>query len=214
MRPSEDRRGPRGTQVRINEQIRARIVLVIDSDGTALGQMSITDALKAARDRSLDLVEVSPLAQPPVCRILDYGRQQYEQSRREREARKNQKVITLKQVRLRPKTDPHDLETKQRSIIKWLQDGDHVQLILRMRGREQAHPDWGRKVLLEMASKVGDVARVERDVISEGRQMTLVLAPSSAPPPKKPVRPTAPVAEKPGVLDDAASVAGGETPPA
>ncbi|MGH2347607.1 MAG: translation initiation factor IF-3 [Chloroflexota bacterium] len=195
MKPSEDRRGPRGTQVRINEQIRARVVLVIDSDGTALGQMAIADALKAARDRSLDLVEVSPLAQPPVCRILDYGRQQYEQSRREREARKNQKTVTLKQVRVRPKTDPHDLETKQRSIIKWLQEGDHVQLVLRMRGREQAHPDWGRKVLLELASKVGEVARVERDVLSEGRQMTLILAPSSTPA-KKPARQAAPATEK------------------
>ena len=181
MKPAEDRRGPRGAQIRINEQIRARIVLVIDSDGTALGQMSIVDALKAARDRSLDLVEVSPLAQPPVCRILDYGRQQYEQSRREREARKNQKTITLKQVRVRPKTDPHDLDTKRKSIVKWLEEGDHVQLVLRMRGREQAHPDWGRKVLLELASKVADVARVERDVISEGRQMTLILAPASSP---------------------------------
>ena len=194
MRPGEDRRGPRGNQVRINEQIRARVVLVIDSDGTALGQMPIMDALKAARDRNLDLVEVSPLAQPPVCRILDYGRQQYEQSRREREARKNQKTITVKQVRLRPKTDEHDLETKQRSIIKWLQEGDQVQLILRMRGREQAHPDWGRKVLMEMAAKVADVARVERDVISEGRQMTLLLAPNSAPP-KKPARQAAPTPE-------------------
>jgi translation initiation factor IF-3 len=195
VKPTEDRRGPRGTQVRINEQIRARIVLVIDSDGTALGQMSIVDALKAARDRSLDLVEVSPLAQPPVCRILDYGRQQYEQSRREREARKNQKTITLKQVRVRPKTDPHDLDTKRKSIVKWLEEGDHVQLVLRMRGREQAHPDWGRKVLMELASKVADVARVERDVISEGRQMTLILAPAASPA-KKPVRPAAPVQEK------------------
>jgi translation initiation factor IF-3 len=195
VKPAEDRRGPRGTQVRINEQIRARIVLVIDSDGTALGQMSIVDALKAARDRSLDLVEVSPLAQPPVCRILDYGRQQYEQSRREREARKNQKTITLKQVRVRPKTDPHDLDTKRKSIVKWLEEGDHVRLVLRMRGREQAHPDWGRKVLMELASKVADVARVERDVISEGRQMTLILAPAASPA-KKPVRPAAPVQEK------------------
>lgn len=178
MRPTEDRRGSRN-QVRINEQIRARVVLVIDSDGTTLGQMSITDALKAARERNLDLVEVQPNAQPPVCRILDYGRQQYEQSRREREARKNQKTIVIKEVRVRPKTDPHDLETKLRAITKWLQDGDRVQLTLRMRGREQAHPDWGRKVLTEMASKVGDVGRIERDVIAEGRQMTLVLAPNT-----------------------------------
>jgi translation initiation factor IF-3 len=178
VRPSEDRRGPRN-QVRINEQIRARVVLVIDADGGQLGQMAVLDALKVARDRNLDLVEVSPLAQPPVCRILDYGRQQYEQSRKEREARKNQTRVVIKEVRVRPKTDDHDLDTKLRAINKWLADGDRVQLTLRMRGREQAHPDWGRKVLTELASKVGDVGRVERDVMSEGRQMTLVLAPSS-----------------------------------
>jgi len=178
VRPSEDRRGPRN-QVRINEQIRARVVLVIDSDGGQLGQMPIVEALRVARERSLDLVEVSPLAQPPVCRILDYGRQQYEQSRKEREARKNQSKVVIKEVRVRPKTDPHDLETKLRAITKWLQDGDRVQLTLRMRGREQAHPDWGRKVLTEMASKIGDVGRIERDVLAEGRQMTLVLAPSA-----------------------------------
>jgi len=170
-------------------------VLVIDSDGSQLGQMPIADALRIAREKSLDLVEVSPLAQPPVCRILDYGRQQYEQSRKEREARKNQTKVVIKEVRVRPKTDPHDLDTKLRAITKWLQEGDRVQLTLRMRGREQAHPDWGRKVLVEMASKVGDVGRVERDVLAEGRQMTLVLAPSSlatkkskpaAPPPEQP----------------------------
>jgi translation initiation factor IF-3 len=191
VRPTEDRRGSRN-QVRINEQIRARVVLVIDSDGTTLGQMSIVDALKAARERNLDLVEVQPNAQPPVCRILDYGRQQYEQSRREREARKNQKTIVIKEVRVRPKTDPHDLETKLRAITKWLQEGDRVQLTLRMRGREQAHPDWGRKVLTEMASKVGDVGRVERDVIAEGRQMTLVLAPNTTAAKRPPARPAGP----------------------
>jgi translation initiation factor IF-3 len=188
VRPSEDRRGPRN-QVRINEQIRARVVLVIDSDGSQLGQMPIVEALRIAHERNLDLVEVSPLAQPPVCRILDYGRQQYEQSRKEREARKNQSKVVIKEVRVRPKTDQHDLETKLRAITKWLQDGDRVQLTLRMRGREQAHPDWGRKVLVEMASKVGDVGRIERDVLAEGRQMTLVLAPS-APAPKR-VKPAA-----------------------
>jgi translation initiation factor IF-3 len=147
--------------------------------GSQLGQMAIADALKTARERNLDLVEVSPLAQPPVTRILDYGRQQYEQSRKEREARKNQTKVVIKEVRVRPKTDPHDLDTKLRAITKWLQEGDRVQLTLRMRGREQAHPDWGRKVLVEMASKIGDVGRVERDVLAEGRQMTLVLAPSA-----------------------------------
>lgn len=197
MRPGEDRRGPRN-QVRINEQIRARVVLVIDSDGSQLGQMAIADAIRVAREKSLDLVEVSPLAQPPVCRILDYGRQQYEQSRKEREARKNQTKVVVKEVRVRPKTDPHDLDTKLRAITKWLQEGDRVQLTLRMRGREQAHPDWGRKVLVEMASKIGDVGRVERDVLAEGRQMTLVLAPSSLVTKKaKPSAPQQAAAEQP-----------------
>lgn len=199
MRPSEDRRGPRN-QVRINEQIRARIVLVIDADGGQLGQMSIVDALKVARDKNLDLVEVSPLAQPPVCRILDYGRQQYEQSRKEREARKNQSKVVIKEVRVRPKTDPHDLETKLRAITKWLQDGDRVQLTLRMRGREQAHPDWGRKVLTEMAAKIGDAGKVERDVLAEGRQMTLVLAPSTLIAKKPRSATVAPQAEQPSAL--------------
>jgi len=187
VRPSEDRRGPRH-QVRINEQIRAKTVLVIDAEGAQRGQMFIGDALKLAREQGLDLVEVSPLAQPPVCRILDYGRQQYEQSRKEREAKKNQKVIVIKEVRVRPKTDEHDLETKLRAITDWLRKGDKVQLTLRMRGREQAHPDWGRKVLVEMASAVGDVGRIERDVVAEGRQMTMVLAPNTATQ-KKPARP-------------------------
>jgi translation initiation factor IF-3 len=204
VRPSEDRRGPRN-QVRINEQIRARVVLVIDSDGGQLGQMPVVDALRVARERNLDLVEVSPLAQPPVCRILDYGRQQYEQSRKEREARKNQSKVVIKEVRVRPKTDPHDLETKLRAITKWLQDGDRVQLTLRMRGREQAHPDWGRKVLVEMASKIGEVGRVERDVLAEGRQMTLVLAPSSAVIKKAKPAPIAPSAEPGGSQGDVAS---------
>jgi len=157
--------------------------------------MPVVDALRVARERNLDLVEVSPLAQPPVCRILDYGRQQYEQSRKEREARKNQSKVVIKEVRVRPKTDPHDLETKLRAITKWLQDGDRVQLTLRMRGREQAHPDWGRKVLVEMASKIGEVGRVERDVLAEGRQMTLVLAPSAAAIKKAKPAPTAASAE-------------------
>ena len=185
MRPNEDRRGPR--QVRINEQIRARNVLVIDADGTSHGTLFLADALKLARDQGLDLVEVSPNQVPPVCRVMDYGRQQYEQSRKERESRRNQKVIVIKEVRVRPKTDPHDRETKLRAIIEWLKKGDKVQLTLRMRGREQAHPDWGRKVLTEMASAVGDVGRIERDVIAEGRQMTIVLAPAVAA--KKPAKP-------------------------
>lgn len=162
--------------------------------------MSNLDALKIAQEKSLDLVEVQSNADPPVCRIMDYGRQQYEESRKQREARKNQrhKEVTVKEVRVRPKTDPHDLETKLRAITKWLEEGDKVQLTLRMRGREQAHPDWGRKVLADMASKVGDVGRIERDVLAEGRQMTLVLAPNTGPSKRPPRPPSAAPASSPG----------------
>jgi len=170
----------------LNEAIRARVVLVIDETGSQLGQLSTFDAIKIARERGLDLVEVSPLANPPVCRIMDYGRQQYEQSRKEREAKKNQSKIVIKEVRVSPKTDPHDKETKLRAITEWLRKGDRVQLTLRMRGREQAHPDVGRKVLAEMASALGDVGRVERDVLWEGRRMTMVIAPASMPVKKAP----------------------------
>jgi len=161
-------------------------VLVIDETGSQLGQMATVDAVRVAREKGLDLVEVSPLANPPVCRIMDWGRQQYEQSRKEREAKKNQSKIVIKEVRVSPKTDPHDKETKLRAITEWLRHGDRVQLTLRMRGREQAHPDVGRKVLAEMASAVGDVGRVERDVLWEGRRMTMVLAPNTIPVRKAP----------------------------
>lgn len=196
MRVSEDRRGGPRQQTRINEAIRARIVLVIDENNESLGQLPVIDALRIARERNLDLVEVSPLAQPPVCRIMDYGRQQYDQARKEREARKNQVKIVVKEVRVRPKTDEHDLETKLRAITTWLKEGDKVQLTLRMRGREQAHPDVGRKVLTDMAAQVLDVGRIERDVLTEGRQMTLLLAPLTGPA-KRPPRPAAQPQERP-----------------
>jgi len=169
--------------------------MVIDETGSALGQMAIADANRIAREKGLDLVEVQPMAQPPVCRIMDFGRQQYEQARREREARKNATKIVIKEVRVRPKTDEHDLETKLRQITGWLKDGDKVQLTLRMRGREQAHPDVGRKVLTDMAAAVGDVGRIERDVFAEGRQMTLVLAPNTSPA-KRQSRPVTPPSEQ------------------
>jgi len=187
MRAPEERRGPRN-QVRLNEAIRARIVLVIDDTGTSLGQMSALDALKIARERGLDLVEVNPQANPPVCRIMDYGRQQYETARRERETKRTQKQNVIKEVRVSPKTDDHDLDTKLRQITEWLKKGDRVQLTLKLRGREQAHPDVGRKVLSDMASAVTDVGRVERDTLWEGRRMTMVIAPNTVPV-KKPPRP-------------------------
>lgn len=172
---------PAAPRVRLNNAIRVREVRLIGADGAQLGVMPIADALQRAREADLDLVEVQPGADPPVCRLMDYGRHRYEQERRERENRKAQKVTKLKEVRVRPKTDDHDLETYRRAIQRWLAEGNKVQLTVRMRGREQAHPDVARKVLYDMAATVSDAGHIERDVLPEGRAITMILAPGPAP---------------------------------
>lgn len=169
-------RGPR-----INSAIRVREVRLIGEDGSQLGIMPTQEALRRAEEADLDLVEVQPGADPPVCRLMDYGRHKYEQERKDRESRKAQKVIALKEVRLRPKTDDHDLETYRRHIRGWLSEGNRVQLTVRMCGREQAHPDVARKVLADMAATLADVGHIERDVLAEGRTLTMILAPGTAP---------------------------------
>lgn len=130
-----------------------------------------------ARDAGLDLVEVAPAAQPPVCRILDYGKFKYEQTKKEREAKKNQKVSELKGMRLRPKIDDHDLEFKTRAIAEFLQNGDKVKVTVIFRGREIAHPDLGRQVLDKVVANLKDVAVVERAPLIEGKTMTVILSP-------------------------------------
>jgi len=179
-----------------------REVRLIGDDGTQLGVMATAEALRRAEEANLDLVEVQPGADPPVCRLMDYGRHRYEQDRKERESRKAQKVIKLKEVRLRPKTDDHDLETYRRQIRGWLAEGNRVQLTVRMRGREQAHPDVARKVLLDMATSIADVGHIERDVLPEGRTITMIIAPGTAPPsrrnPSPPQRPATPSDPAPG----------------
>ena len=174
-------RGPAPPRTRVNGAIGAREVRLIGEDGTQLGVMTTAEAMRRAEDADLDLVEVQPNANPPVCRLMDYGRHRYEQERRERESRRAQKLIELKEVRLSPKTDEHDLETKRRAIRGWLSDGNKVQLTIRMKGRERAHPDWARRVLYELANSLSDAAHVERDVLAEGRSLSLVLAPGTAP---------------------------------
>ena len=195
-------RGPAPPRVRINNAIRVREVRLIGDDGTQLGVMATAEALRRAEEANLDLVEVQPGADPPVCRLMDYGRHRYEQDRKERESRKAQKVIKLKEVRLRPKTDDHDLETYRRQIRGWLAEGNRVQLTVRMRGREQAHPDVARKVLLDMATSIADVGHIERDVLPEGRTITMIIAPGTAPPsrrnPSPPQRPATPSDPAPG----------------
>ena len=174
-------RGPAPARTRINGALREREVRLIGQAGTQVGVMPTAEAMRLAQEANLDLVEVQATADPPVCRLMDYGRHRYEQDRKERESRRAQKVIELKEVRVRPKTDDHDLETKRRQIRGWLGEGNRVQLTIRMRGREQAHPDVARRVLADLASTVADIGHVERDVLPEGRAMTLVLAPGTAP---------------------------------
>lgn len=158
-----------------------REVRVIDENGEQLGILPTRQALDIARERGLDLVEVAPNAIPPVCRLMDYGKFRYEQSRRDRESRKHQKTTDLKEVRIKPKIDEHDLATKSRQAQRFLEEGDKVKLTVMFRGREMAHPDIGRDLLLQLADQVGAVGLVEQPPRLEGRNMTMMLAPRKAP---------------------------------
>ena len=141
--------------MRINSEIRARDVRVISPEGEQLGVMSIRDALDAAMERELDLVEVAPNARPPVCRIMDYGKYRYEQTKQKREAKKKQKVVTVKEVRMTPKIEEHDFQVKTRNAERFLKDGHKVKVSVRFRGREVVHSDLARGMLLDMAEQIG-----------------------------------------------------------
>ncbi len=167
----------RPVQTRVNERIRIREVRLIDEEGTQVGVIPTFEALQMARDRGLDLVEVAPNAIPPVCRLMDYGRFRYEQSRKERESRKNQHVIELKEVRIRPKIDDHDLETKGRQAARFLDAGDKVKLTVLFRGREMAHPDIGRGLLDQLAEQLRPHGLIEQPPRMEGRTMTMFINP-------------------------------------
>ena len=158
-----------------------REVRVIDEYGEQLGILPTRHALDIARERGLDLVEVAPNAIPPVCRLMDYGKFRYEQSRRDRESRKNQKTTDLKEVRIKPKIDEHDLATKSRQAQRFLEEGDKVKLTVMFRGREMAHPDIGRDLLLQLAEQLASVGLVEQPPRLEGRNLTMMLAPKKAP---------------------------------
>src|SRR5213595_124122 len=142
--------------------------------------MPTADALQLARDKGLDLVEVAPTAIPPVCRLLDYGRFKYEQEKKDREARKNQKTVLMKEVRLRPKTSVHDVDFKTKQIERFVEEGDKVKVTLRFRGREMVHPNVGRHVLEELADRVKNVAAVERMPLMEGNSMTVIFSRAKA----------------------------------
>lgn len=151
---------------------------LIDEEGAQVGVIPLRDALTMAEERGLDLVEVAPNAIPPVCRIMDYGKFRYEQTKKEREARKNQKQVELKEVRLKPKTDDHDLDVKAKQARRFLLDGDKVKFTVRFRGREIFHPDIGVQMLEQMAEDLRDVAVVEQRPLMEGKALSLLLAPN------------------------------------
>lgn len=167
-----------GKDLRINERIRAREVRLIGDDGEQFGVVPLYEAHRIAQERGLDLVEVAATAIPPVCRLMDYGKFKFEQDKKEREARKNQKVSLLKEIRMGPATDAHDLDTKARQIAKFVQEGDKVKVTVRFRGRQMAHPQLGRQVLDGIVSKLQGVASVERAPLVEGRAMSMILTPA------------------------------------
>ena len=152
---------------------------LIGGEGEQLGVMPTQDALRIAAERGLDLVEVAPTAVPPVCRLMDYGKYKYEQTKKEREAKKNQKIVLLKEMRLRPKIAGGDLEFKTKLVQKFLEEGDKVKVTIVFRGRELAHPQLGRDLLDTMVDKLKGVASLERPPLMEGKAMSMILAPSA-----------------------------------
>ena len=159
----------------INEQIRDKEVRVVGEDGEQLGIMSSKEAQKLADEAGLDLVKIAPTAKPPVCKIVDYGKYKYEQTRREKEAKKKQKVIEIKEIRLSPNIDTNDLNTKMNAARKFLSKGDKVKVTLRFRGREMAHMNSSKHILDDFAENLADVATVEKAPKVEGRSMTMFL---------------------------------------
>jgi translation initiation factor IF-3 len=164
-------------ELRVNDRIRIPRVRVVGADGAQVGILDTRDALALAQEQDLDLVEVAPQADPPVCRIMDYGKYKYEQAVRQREARKKQSLVVVKEMKMRPKIDRHDYETKMGHVTRFLQQGAKVKVTIMFRGRETVHPELGRKLLDRLAEDVRDIAKVDVPAKLDGRNMTMVLAP-------------------------------------
>jgi len=163
--------------MRINEEIRAKEVRLVDEEGEQLGIVSPKEALAMATEKNLDLVEIAPMATPPVCKIMDFGKFKYEQSKREKESRKNQKTISIKEVKFRPNIEDHDFMTKTRNAVKFLNNGDKVKVTIMFRGREITHPELGKVLCDRLAEEVKEHAKVEKPAKVEGRNMTMILTP-------------------------------------
>lgn len=163
------------SELMINEQIRDREIRLIGEDGEQLGIMSARDAMKLAREANLDLVKIAPTAKPPVCKIIDYGKYRYEQARREKEARKKQKTIEVKEIRLSPNIDTNDLNTKVNQARKFVSGGNKVKVAVRFRGRELAHTAVGKTILEDFAQKLSDIAVIDKPAKLEGKSMVMFL---------------------------------------
>jgi translation initiation factor IF-3 len=185
----------RDDRLRINERIRVREIRVIDDAGQQLGIMPPPQALILARQKGLDLVEISPTAVPPVCRIMDYGKYQYQEQKRAREAKRHQKVIEVKEIKFRPKVDEHDYQFKKHHIERFIEDGDKVKATIFFRGREMAHPEIGHRILMRLIKDLEDVAMAETMPRQEGNQMHTILTGKKGAP--------KPAAKKPEVAETA-----------
>lgn len=177
MRPMPGRRPDDGP--RINESIRAEQIRVVGADGEMKGVMTVREALRLAEEAGLDLVEISPNAEPPVCKILDSGKYKYELQKKAAEARKKQKVIDIKEIKIRPGIEDHDYQVKLRNARRFLEEGDKVKVTMRFRGREMAHLDIGMNLLARMKSDLADLGKPELEPRMEGRQALMVIAPES-----------------------------------
>lgn len=167
-------------ELQINEQIRDKELRVIDSDGTQLGIMPLRRAMELAEQKNLDLVKIAPQANPPVCKIIDYGKFRFEQAKREKEARKNQRVVEIKEVRLSLNIDTHDFETKKNHALRFISEGNKVKASIRFRGREMGHPELGLEIMRRFADAMSEVVNVEKPAKLEGRTMLMFLAPKPA----------------------------------
>jgi len=162
---------------RINEEIRVREVRLVDTDGNQLGIMPLREAMRIAEERQLDLVEIAPQAKPPVCRIMDFGKYKYEQSKKEKEARKKQKIVEIKEIKMRPNIEDHDFFVKAKNASRFLKEGDKVKATIIFRGREIVHTQLGKQLLVRLAEELKEFSNVERQPKLEGKNMIMILSP-------------------------------------
>ena len=189
-------------ELRVNDRIRVPQVRVVGADGSQIGILGTEEALKMAQDQDLDLVEVAGQADPPVCRIMDYGKYKYEQAVKQKEARKKQSQVVVKEIKMRPKIDRHDYETKKGHVVRFLRQGAKVKVTIMFRGREMAHMDLGRRLLDRLAEDVTEIAKVEVPAKVDGRNMTMVLNPLKEAITVRPVPPPKHKGPRPPEIDE------------